>query len=59
LLLDGASARSRVLDTEAFSTAAIAAVLVDDAVPHGSGTARRRGELFSEEGAGAGCGDEF
>ncbi|BCY10288.1 TetR/AcrR family transcriptional regulator [Actinoplanes sp. L3-i22] len=34
LLLDGASARSRVLDAEAFSTAAaIAAVLVDNAVP--------------------------
>ena len=34
LLLDGASARSRVLDTDAFTTAAaIAAVLVDNAVP--------------------------
>ncbi|SDS28466.1 TetR/AcrR family transcriptional regulator [Actinoplanes derwentensis] len=34
LLLDGASARSRVLDTEAFSTAAaVAAVLVDNAIP--------------------------
>ena len=34
LLLDGASARGRVLDTEAFTTAgAIAAVLVDDAIP--------------------------
>jgi AcrR family transcriptional regulator len=34
LLLDGASARSRVLNTDAFSTAAaIAAVLVDNAIP--------------------------
>lgn len=34
LLLDGASARSRVLDTDTFATAgAIAAVLVDNAVP--------------------------
>ncbi|WP_105971574.1 TetR/AcrR family transcriptional regulator [Streptomyces geranii] len=34
LLLDGASARGRVLDTEAFTTAAaIATVLVDNAVP--------------------------
>lgn len=34
LLLDGASARSRVLDTEAFTTAAAAAaVLVDNAIP--------------------------
>jgi AcrR family transcriptional regulator len=34
LLLDGASARSRVLDSEAFTTAsAIAAVLVDNAIP--------------------------
>jgi hypothetical protein len=36
LLLDGASARSRVLDADSFATAgAIAAVLVDDAVPRG------------------------
>ena len=34
LLLDGASARSRVLDTATFSTAAaIAAVLIDNAIP--------------------------
>jgi AcrR family transcriptional regulator len=34
LLLDGASARTRVLNTESFSTAAaIAAVLVDNAIP--------------------------
>lgn len=37
LLLDGASARSRVLDAEAFTTAAaIAAVLVDAALPPAS-----------------------
>jgi AcrR family transcriptional regulator len=34
MLLDGASARSRVLDTSTFSTAAaIAAVLIDNAIP--------------------------
>jgi hypothetical protein len=34
LLLDGASARSRVLSTDAFATAAaIAAVLIDNAIP--------------------------
>ena len=39
LLLDGASARTRVLNTESFATAAaIAAVLIDNAIP---ATARR------------------
>ena len=39
LLLDGASARSRVLNADAFTAAAaIAAVLVDNAIPHGAGT---------------------
>ena len=34
LLLDGASARTRALDSESFSTAAaIAAVLIDNAIP--------------------------
>src|ERR1700691_1304261 len=34
LLLDGAAARSRVLDTETFATAAaVAAILIDNAVP--------------------------
>ena len=43
LLLDGASARSRVLDTDTFATAAaIAAVLVEDAIP---ATAAPPGEL--------------
>ncbi|WP_188896149.1 TetR/AcrR family transcriptional regulator [Microlunatus endophyticus] len=37
LLIDGASARSRVLNREAFSTAAaIAAVLIDNAIPPGA-----------------------
>jgi AcrR family transcriptional regulator len=43
LLLDGASARSRVLDTETLETAAaIAAVLIDDAIPTAAGTGRRK-----------------
>jgi hypothetical protein len=38
LLLDGASARSRVLNTTTFTTAAaIAAVLIDDAIPTAAG----------------------
>lgn len=38
LLLDGASARSRVLDADAFSTAAaIAVVLIENALPTGEG----------------------
>ncbi|MFD9733194.1 TetR/AcrR family transcriptional regulator [Umezawaea sp. NPDC059074] len=42
LLLDGASARSRVLDTEAFTTAAaIATVLVDNALPAGANAVER------------------
>src|SRR4051794_11230483 len=42
LLLDGASARSRVLDTDTFAAAAaIAAVLIDNAIP----TAAASGEL--------------
>jgi AcrR family transcriptional regulator len=43
LLLDGAAARSRVLDTDTFGTAAvIAGVLIDDAIP---ARARPGGEL--------------
>jgi len=43
LLLDGASARSRVLDTQTLSTAAaIAAVLVDNAIPTAAPPARAR-----------------
>jgi AcrR family transcriptional regulator len=42
LLLDGASARSRVLDSDSFATAAaIAVVLVDTAIPTGGGPAVR------------------
>ena len=38
LLLDGASARTRVLNTESFATAAvIAAVLIDNAIPTAAG----------------------
>jgi AcrR family transcriptional regulator len=49
LLLDGASARSRVLGTDAFTTAAaIAAVLVDDAIPTAAApTPRRRARRSS------------
>ncbi|MDO8189251.1 TetR/AcrR family transcriptional regulator [Conexibacter sp. JD483] len=44
LLLDGASARSRVLDGETFSTAAaIAAVLVDNAIPAAAGASAAPG----------------
>jgi AcrR family transcriptional regulator len=43
LLLDGASARGRVLNTSTFSTAAaIAAVLIDEAVPMAGGPAGAR-----------------
>jgi AcrR family transcriptional regulator len=49
LLLDGASARSRVLDTETLATAAaIAAVLVDNAIPSATVT------LGAEGNAGTG-----
>ena len=42
LLLDGASARSRVLNADAFATAAATAVvLIDNAIPTGSATAPR------------------
>lgn len=50
LLLDGASARSRVLDTDAFpSAAAVAAVLIDNALPQAS--PRRRSERRAPVGA--------
>jgi AcrR family transcriptional regulator len=47
LLLDGASARSRVLDTDTFATAAaMAVVLIDNAIPTGTAPrARPAGEL--------------
>jgi AcrR family transcriptional regulator len=60
LLLDGASARSRVLNTEAFTTAAaIAAVLVDNAIPTaaapaGAGAGGQHGQDDDDDHAGRG-----
>ena len=55
LLLDGASARSRVLDTETLATAAaIAAVLVDKAIPTAAVPPAQAGTL-QPGGARAGC----
>ncbi|MFE9781692.1 hypothetical protein ACFYPA_26445 [Streptomyces sp. NPDC005775] len=48
LLLDGAAARTRVLDADAFPTAdAIAAVLIDHAIPATVSDDRRREEVAS------------
>lgn len=48
LLLDGAAARTRVLNADAFPTAAaIAAVLIDNAIPATAGDDRRREEAPS------------
>jgi AcrR family transcriptional regulator len=48
LLLDGASARTRTLNTETLPTAAaIAAVLIDNAIPATAGDDRRREEVSS------------
>jgi hypothetical protein len=45
LLLDGASARSRVLDTQTLGTAAaIAAALIDNAIPIPAAPAGRRSQ---------------
>lgn len=45
LLLDGAAARTRVLNTDAFpAAAAIAAALIDSALPAAAGDARQREE---------------
>lgn len=45
LLLDGASARNRVLNAETFATAAaIAAVLIDNAIPAEAGSAHGAGQ---------------
>ena len=45
LLLDGAATRTRLLDTDSFPTAAaIAAVLIDNAIPATAGDDRRREE---------------
>ena len=46
LLLDGASARGRVLNTEAFATAAaMATVLIDNAIPAAAVSPSARGDL--------------
>jgi AcrR family transcriptional regulator len=48
LLIDGAAARTRVLNADAFPTAAaIAAVLIDNAIPTTAGDDRRRDEVSS------------
>ena len=48
LLIDGAAARTRVLNTDAFPTAAaIAAVLIDNAIPATAGDDQRREEVSS------------
>jgi hypothetical protein len=48
LLIDGAAVRTRVLDADAFPTAAaIAAVLIDNAIPATGSDDRRREEVSS------------
>jgi hypothetical protein len=60
LLLDGASARSRVLDTSTFSTAAaIAAVLVDNSIPKATVPPGAARHLSAGTGPRAGCGGEL
>ena len=60
LLLDGASARSRVLNTSAFSTAAaIAAVLIDNAIPPAAIPPGADRHLSAGTGPRAGCGGEL
>src|SRR3954467_8636410 len=60
LLLDGASARSRVLDTETLATAAaIAAVLVDNAIPTAAAPLGAGGNPSARDGARAERDDEF
>jgi hypothetical protein len=60
LLLDGASARSRVLNTSTFATAAaIAAVLIDNAipttaVPAGASAVQQHGQDDDDDDAGRG-----
>jgi hypothetical protein len=60
LLLDGASARSRVLNTETLATAAaIAAVLVDNAIPTaaapaGASAVEQHGQDDDDDDAGLG-----
>ncbi|MGW3651439.1 hypothetical protein [Streptomyces sp. NPDC000878] len=52
LLLDGASARGRVLNTEAFTAAAIAAVLVDNAIPTAAAPAPAGTSAVEQHGQG-------
>ncbi|WP_399944014.1 hypothetical protein ACGH52_30805 [Streptomyces sp. BBFR25] len=47
LLIDGAAARTRVLNADAFPAAAIAAVLIDNALPAALGDDRRREDVPS------------
>jgi hypothetical protein len=60
LLLDGASARSRVLSTSTFSTAAaIAAVLIDNAILTAAVPPGADRDLSAGKGPRAGCGGEL
>jgi AcrR family transcriptional regulator len=60
LLLDGASARSRVLNTSTFSTAAaIAAVLIDNAIPTAAVPPGAGGDLSAGTGPRARSGGEL
>jgi hypothetical protein len=60
LLLDGASARNRVLNTETFATAAaIAVVLIDNAIPAAAVPSGAGGNLSTGTGPRAGSGGEL
>jgi hypothetical protein len=60
MLLDGASARSRVLNTSTFSTAAaIAAVLIDNAIPTAAVPPGADRHLSAGTGPCAGCGGDL
>jgi AcrR family transcriptional regulator len=60
LLLDGASARSRVLDTDSFATAAaIAVVLIDNAIPTAGVPPGAGGDLSAGAGPRARSGGEL
>ena len=60
LLLDGASARSRVLDTDTFATAAaIAVVLIDNAIPTAAVPPGAGGDLSAGTGPRARSGGEL
>jgi AcrR family transcriptional regulator len=60
LLLDGASARSRVLDTDSFATAAaIAVILIDNAIPTAAVPPGAGGDLSAGAGPRARSGGEL